>query len=123
MHRTILIPFLILGLFGCYKFAFTQDSTLDNYIREGFDNNLALKQKELDYRRSVQSLNQARALFYPNISFNARFSLAEGGRTIDFPVGDLLNPIYTTLNQLTQSQQFPMIDNQSIYFMRKSYSK
>ena len=118
MSRTILIPLLILTLSGISDLSIAQDSILNGYILEGFDNNLALKQKELDYRRSVQSLNQAKALFYPNISFNARFSVAEGGRTIDFPVGDLLNPIYSTLNQLTQSQQFPQIDNQQIYFLR-----
>lgn len=118
MRKTILILLLLFGFLGLPIFAFCQDSMLDKYIREGFDNNLSLKQKELDYRKSIQFLNQARAQFYPNISFNARYSLTDGGRTIDFPVGDLLNPVYTTLNQLTQSQQFPQIDNEEIYFLR-----
>lgn len=95
-----------------------QDTLLRRYIREGFDNNLALKQKELNYNRSLQTLSQAKALFFPDLGFTARFTVADGGRTIDFPVGDLLNPVYTTLNQLTHSQQFPQVENEQIYFIR-----
>jgi len=37
--------------------------------------------------------------------------LAAGGRRLSFPVGDLLNPVYSTLNALTNSQNFPTIEN------------
>jgi outer membrane protein TolC len=57
-------------------------------------------------------------LFYPNISFNARYSVSEGGRVIDFPIGDLLNPVYSTLNNLTASAMFPMVENQQVQFLR-----
>jgi len=95
-----------------------QDTIIQHYIHEGFENNLALKQKELNYNRSLQTLYQAKALFFPDLGFTARFTVADGGRTIDFPVGDLLNPVYTTLNQLTHSQQFPQVENEQIYFIR-----
>ena len=91
---------------------------LKEYIRYGIDNNLALKQKEYGYEKSLEALKQARGLFYPNISFNARYSISDGGRVIDFPVGDLLNPVYSTLNALTSSQRFPMVENQQIKFLR-----
>lgn len=97
---------------------FPQNEILDQYITEGFQNNQSLKQHELNYSKSLAILRQSKALFFPNIGFNARFSVADGGRTIDFPVGDLLNPVYTTLNQLTHSQQFPQVDNEQIYFLR-----
>jgi hypothetical protein len=42
------------------------------------------------------------------------YFMAGGGRTVDFPVGDLLNPVYTTLNQLTGGNNFPQVTNQSI---------
>ena len=46
----------------------------------------------------------------------------DGGRTIDFPVGDLLNPVYETLDQMLvaqgQAPQFPRVQNQSIAFLR-----
>lgn len=99
-------------------FGYAQGPILENYIHEGFTNNLALKQKQLNYNQSLQALDQAKALFFPDIGFSARFTVADGGRTIDFPVGDLLNPVYSTLNQLTHSQQFPQVENQQIYFIR-----
>lgn len=91
---------------------------LDEYIRYGLENNLALKRKETDYLKSIEALKEARALFYPDISFQARYTVSEGGRVIEFPVGDLLNPVYMTLNQLTTSQLFPTLDNQEILFLR-----
>lgn len=91
---------------------------LKEYIRYGIENNLALKQKQSGYQKSVEALREAHGLFYPNISFNARFTVSEGGRVIDFPVGDLLNPVYSTLNSLTSSSGFPTIENQQIRFLR-----
>lgn len=43
----------------------------------------------------------------PNVTFDASYLLADGGRTIDFPVGDLFNPVYAQLNSLTGSNRFP----------------
>jgi outer membrane protein TolC len=91
---------------------------LDEYIRTGIENNLTLQQKQSGYQKSILALREARGLFYPNLSFSARYSFAEGGRVIDFPVGDLLNPVYSTLNNLTASDLFPMVDNQAIAFLR-----
>ncbi|HEX2969958.1 MAG TPA: TolC family protein [Bacteroidales bacterium] len=91
---------------------------LNEYIKYGLENNLALKQKESDYSKSLEALREARGLFYPDISFQARYTLSNGGRVIEFPVGDLLNPVYMTLNQLTSSQMFPMLSNQEILFLR-----
>lgn len=93
-------------------------NVLDDYISYGLENNLALKQKEADYKKSLEALREARGLFYPDISFQARYTVSEGGRVIEFPVGDLLNPVYLTLNQLTSSQMFPLLDNQEILFLR-----
>jgi outer membrane protein TolC len=83
---------------------------LESYINYGFENNLALKQKEANYKKSVAQLNVAKGLFYPNITLNARYSLAEGGRIIEFPVGDLLNPVYENLNNLYKLNGFPVGD-------------
>ncbi|GAB3945914.1 hypothetical protein GCM10028805_15780 [Spirosoma harenae] len=80
---------------------------LENYIKEGMTNNLALKQESLEINRVTESINQARSLFYPRIAFNPVYSVAAGGRRLEFPVGDLLNPAYRTLNQLIGSDRFP----------------
>ncbi len=84
-----------------------QSAILEGYIREGLANNLALRQESLEISRVTESLTQAKSLFYPRVAFNPTYSLAAGGRRLDFPVGDLLNPAYKTLNQLTGSDRFP----------------
>ncbi|MFD1144841.1 TolC family protein [Larkinella insperata] len=80
---------------------------LDAYLQEGLQNNLALKQESLEIGRVTESINQARALFYPRLTFNPTYSVAAGGRRLQFPVGDMLNPVYATLNQLTGAERFP----------------
>jgi outer membrane protein len=82
-------------------------AVLDGYVREGVAKNLALAQESLEVRRVAEGLTQAKALFYPRVTFNPTYSLAAGGRNINFPVGDLLNPAYTALNKLTGSDRFP----------------
>lgn len=91
---------------------------LDDYIRFGLENNLALKQKLSDYSRSIEALKEAKGFFYPSVSINARYTRAEGGRIIEFPAGDMLNPVYMTLNALTSSNLFPLIENQEFKFLR-----
>ncbi len=95
------------------------DTLLNWYVRQGLENNLALQQKNADYQKSLKALEEARSYFFPALSFNARYSLAEGGRTIYFPVGDMINPVYRTLNYLTHTELFPTdIENQTFRFLR-----
>lgn len=95
-----------------------QTHPLEDYIKEGLQSNLGLKQKQLDYSSNLSVLKEARGLFLPDLSLNARYTVAAGGRTIDFPVGDMLNPVYSTLNMLTSSESFPQIENQTVPFLR-----
>ncbi len=95
-----------------------QNPVLDEYLKLGLQSNHVLKQKQLDYASSLSALKGARGLFMPEVSLNARITVAQGGRTIDFPVGDLMNPVYSTLNVLTTSEMFPTIDNESFPFYR-----
>ena len=110
-------PFIFVFIFFMPGFLNGQE-VLKEYIRYGIENNLALKQKQSGYEKSLEALREARGLFFPNISLNARYTLSEGGRVIDFPIGDLLNPVYSTLNALTYSTMFPMVENQQIRFLR-----
>ncbi|UII31167.1 TolC family protein [Fulvivirga ulvae] len=82
-------------------------SILDDYVAIGKENNLALKQEDFMLSKSIEALREAKGLFMPSVYFNASYTLANGGRTIDIPIGDLLNPVYATLNGLTNSQDFP----------------
>ncbi len=114
-----------LSLFLCFFFgsAFGQSAILDAYIQEGLRNNLVLKQQNLDIQKSMEAVRQARALFYPTLSFNASYTLAAGGRQSSLPIGDLLNPVYSTLNQITQTSAFPQVENQVIQFLPNNFQE
>ncbi|MEM7107166.1 MAG: TolC family protein [Bacteroidota bacterium] len=100
--------FLLLLLFcGATLRGESQSTLLEDYVALGLENNLALKQENLSIQESLASLRQAKGLFKPSVSFDASYTLADGGRTIDVPIGDLLNPVYGSLNQLSGSESFP----------------
>jgi outer membrane protein TolC len=89
-------------------------SKLDGYIETGLKNNEVIKQYNFDINKSMYALKEARSLFFPTVTLNGNYTKAEGGRTIDIPIGDLLNPVYSTLNQLTNTNAFPTLQNQSV---------
>jgi outer membrane protein TolC len=120
MIRSITIIFVLLFL----RIGFAQEDPLDQYIEIGLETNLALKQQEFSLEQSVQVLNQARGLYFPSIDIGARYTRAGGGRDITIPIGDLVNPIYRTLNQLLEAQGLPPafpenIPNQTTPFIRE----
>lgn len=116
--------FLILALV-LFIAAEPPDSVLDEYIREGLANNQALKQREFSLAGSLEALKEARGMFWPSVSIEARYSRAGGGRVIEMPIGSLVNPVHLTLNKLLQAHGlqpvFPAdIPNQSIPFLRET---
>lgn len=103
--------------------------SLDQYVQIALENNLNIAQKDLSFQEAQAQLAQAKALFWPQLGINGRFSVAQGGRTIDIPAGDLVNPAYQNLNALNQHisgsdptyPAFPnygTVDNASINFLR-----
>ncbi len=111
----------ILALISLFWSTSRAQSVLQSYIEEGLRSNLQLKQEQLNYEKSVEGLNVARSLFMPQVAFNASYTLASGGRKIEFPIGDLLNPAYATLNKLTDSNQFPTLSNETITFLPNNF--
>ena len=104
---------LIVILF-CWIFwqnSLAQSQILQNYIEQGLESNLSLKQESLELEKALKSIEIAKANLYPKISFSPNYSLAAGGRRLEFPIGDLLNPVYSTLNQLTKTNNFPQVEN------------
>jgi outer membrane protein TolC len=95
---------------------------LEALVQDALHSNLALAGETLEVERAAARLAEARSHYLPRLDFAARYSRADGGRTIDFPAGDLLNGAYATLNQYlaTQGQpaRFPTIANQSIALLR-----
>jgi outer membrane protein TolC len=96
-------------------------TTLDHYVKKGLEGNLALHQKTFDLQQAELDLKRAKALFYPQASVNSQYTLASGGRSQDIPIGDLLNNVYSTLNQLTGQSKFPQVDNQKIAFLPNDF--
>ncbi len=104
--------------------ALAQPSThpvLAGYIQYALDSNLVIKQKTVSLEKSMLSLQEARSYFLPAVNLGGSYSLAQGGRTIDIPVGDLMNPVYSTLNQLTGTTKFPQISNVEEQFLPNNF--
>lgn len=89
-------------------------SRLDGYIKEGIASNQSINQQNFMLEKSVYALGEAKSMFLPNVSFLTTYTKADGGRTIDIPVGDMMNNVYSTLNQLTGSNSFPQLQNQHV---------
>ncbi|WP_341226418.1 TolC family protein [uncultured Arcticibacterium sp.] len=112
--------FFLLAVF-CTFLTETNAQILDAYIEEGLGTNLALKQQKLEIEKSLKAIDIARSNIFPKITFAPNYTLAAGGRSIEFPIGDLLNPVYGTLNQLTQSENFPTVENQDVQFAPNNF--
>ncbi|MCU0379748.1 MAG: TolC family protein [Chitinophagaceae bacterium] len=84
---------------------------LDRYIQLGLENNLVIQTRQVSLDKSMLALREARSYFLPSSYLDAQYTLAQGGRNISIPVGDLLNPVYQTLNQLTGTEKFPQVAN------------
>jgi len=99
------------------------DQVVEALVAAGLERNLGLAAQELDLQRAEQALNEARAALRPQIDLNARYSVSRGGREINLPVADLLNPVYASLNQLLlqqgQAGQFPQIDETGFSLLRE----
>jgi outer membrane protein len=97
---------------------------IDEYVREGLGSNLALQAQTLEVERAEAALDEARARYFPDVGLAARYSRSDGGRTIDLPLGTLLNPAYQTLNEMLMAQgqppRFPALQNETIAFLRET---
>lgn len=100
---------------------FAQNRVLDAYISQGLKNNQGLKQQDFLLQKSLYALKEAKSYFLPEVNFNTSYLDSRGGRKISIPIGDLLNPVYTSLNQLTSSSAFPQVENVNQTFNPNNY--
>jgi len=119
-RKSPILYFLLYGLLLSTA-SQAQQRPLDEYVQIGLHDNLIVTQKNLSLQRTMNALEVAKNLYLPSVSFDMLYSTANGGRSIDLPIGDMLNPVYQTLNQLTQSLNFPAIENQQIHFLPRNY--
>jgi outer membrane protein len=124
-HIIFFVPGVILLVVICFPGISQPGEILNNYIKQGIENNLALKEKELDLEKSLRALKEANGLFYPSVGLEAQYFLADGGRSIDLPVGNMLNQVYSSLNEILQGMgkpgNFPQIANEKIKFLPNDY--
>jgi outer membrane protein len=98
-------------------------ASIEEFISLGLQGNQQLQAAEFQVISAQRALKAARLAYRPTISLDARYLRAEGGRTIDFPIGDALNPVYQTLNGLTAGSsnptRFPAIENLQFDLLRQ----
>jgi outer membrane protein len=104
--------YLILVMVLLTSWVHAQD-VLENYVRQGLKNNQVLQQRNIALQQAENALKIARSYFLPSVTLLGDYTSGEGGRSINVPIGDLLNPVYGSLNQLTQSDAFPEVENVS----------
>jgi outer membrane protein TolC len=98
-----------------------QVGTIDSLLVEARAHWPQLRQRQAELRAAEAALAAAGKAGGPQVSLGGNYTLAAGGRTINIPIGDLLNPVYGTLNQLTQTDQFPQIENVEEQFFPNNF--
>ncbi len=105
----LLLHYAFLFTLSCFIpfLSLAQSPVLEKYIQLGLEQNLQNQKNGLAIEKQQYKIAEAKANRLPVVSFDPSYILAAGGRRLEFPVGDLFNPAYQALNQLTQSNSFP----------------
>lgn len=99
-----------------------QGTVLEQYIQKGLQQNLGLTQQQIEIEQKELGVASAKGNFLPQLDFAATYLLATGGRDINFPVGDLLNPVYDALNQSIEGSSFPTnLENVNEQFLPNNF--
>lgn len=94
---------------------------LDVYIEQGLKSNLVVQQRNLSVENALYSLKQAKSMYIPTFDFQAMYTTAQGGRYYEIPIGDMVNPIFTTVNDMLGQEFLPLQENERINFLPKNY--
>ncbi len=111
----------LIAIISFFAFTINAQQILQQYVEQAIQNNLRVKEKKIMEHKQAIMLQEASKLYSPDINFIGNYTLAAGGRNIDFPIGSLLNPVYNTLNDLTESQKFHLVEDQSINFLPNNF--
>jgi len=111
----------ILLILGFAQLPLMAQSILDQYVREAIAQNLTINQRKALERKQQYALEHAGKMGGPEIDFLTTYTAAYKGRSFEFPLGDLMNPVYTTLNQLTGTQNFALVENQEFNLLPNNF--
>lgn len=90
-----------------------EHEALQAYIKHGLQENLAIAQENSQLAERRALIKKMSAYKTPQIVLHGRYTLATGGRTMDLPVGDMLNPVYEELgfSQRLSNVELPLLPN------------
>jgi len=117
-------PQLILAILATLLNPFApaaQNNLLDAYVKEALEKSPFLQEQAFLLEKSQAALKEAKGFYLPEVGLGGTYSLAAGGRSISIPIGDLLNPVYSTLNYLTQTNEFPQVENAEEQFLPNNF--
>ncbi len=98
------VCFLLFLLFCCGDLVAQQSTYLEQYIRQAIEVNLNVLMKKMDSDIANKDIQIAKTFKYPTIKLASDYTVAYGGRRIAFPLGDVMNPVYSTLYQITGNE-------------------
>ncbi|WP_374679927.1 TolC family protein [Hydrocarboniphaga effusa] len=97
--------------------------SVESWVIASLASNLSLQAESASVESALAAIDLARSALRPNLALQARYSRTEGGRVIELPIGDLINPAYETLNELTAASgdptTFPAVENQRFMLQRE----
>lgn len=117
MNRTYLITLLL----AFAQWPLHSQAILDQYVRQAIEQNQSIDERQALERKQQYALEHAGKLGGPEVSFLTTYTAALKGRSIALPLGDLLNPVYDALNDITGTQDFPSIENQEFNFLPNNF--
>jgi len=120
VYKITMIRILILTS-SLFLSAIVHAQDFKTYVEMSWANNAHLQSIHFDLAKAEAALQEARASYLPTVAFGTQYTLASGGRSIDFPIGDLLNPVYSSLNELTGTQGFQTVDNEKVLFLPNNF--
>jgi outer membrane protein len=85
-------------------------------VEEALRNNLGIAQENLALERAEAGVRESRGRFLPSLTLDSRYSEQNGALNL----GDLINPAYRALNQLTGTDGFPTNVDLSLPFRHES---
>ncbi len=113
--------YIVFLMFGLMISPLLSAQNLDELIQKSWEHSPLLREKEFKLARLESQLKEAKALYMPSASIGSQYTLAAGGRSIDLPIGDLINPIHQKLNEITGSNQFPNLQNVKTNFFPNNF--
>ena len=95
----------------------TPAQSLDSVAQVAITRNLSARRTIEREREADAAITQARGLFLPTVAVDSRYSKLDGVVNL----GDLINPAFATLNQLTGKSNFPTNIDATLPFKQESH--